>query len=68
MLDYVWLILLFPLLGVLANALVGRWIGRRAVAAVASLAVGASFKDGGRELKGRSLLAVTEPDFVTHIK
>jgi len=35
---------------------------------VGLIAVGASFKDGGRELKGRSLLAVTEPDFVTHIK
>ncbi|MFC2030808.1 NADH-quinone oxidoreductase subunit L [Chloroflexota bacterium] len=43
MLDYVWLILLFPLAGVLINAFVGRWLGRRAVAAVASLAVGASF-------------------------
>ncbi len=43
MFDYVWLILLFPLAGVLINAFVGRWLGRRLVAAVASLAVGASF-------------------------
>jgi hypothetical protein len=35
---------------------------------VGLIAVGASFKDNGKEHKGRSLLAVTEPDFVTHIK
>ncbi len=35
---------------------------------VGLIAVGASYKDGGKELKGRSLLAVTVPDFVTHIK
>jgi NADH-quinone oxidoreductase subunit L len=43
MLNYVWLIPLFPLLGVLINATVGRWLPRRVVALVASLAVGASF-------------------------
>ena len=43
MLDYVWLILLFPLVGVLINALLGRWLPRRLVAAIACLAVGASF-------------------------
>jgi len=43
MLDYVWLILLFPLAGVLINAILGRWLGRRAVAIIASLAVAASF-------------------------
>jgi NADH-quinone oxidoreductase subunit L len=43
MLNYVWLILLFPLAGVLINALLGRWLPRRVVAAIASLAVGASF-------------------------
>jgi NADH-quinone oxidoreductase subunit L len=43
MLDYVWLILLFPLAGVLINATLGRWLGRRWVAIIASLAVGASF-------------------------
>ena len=43
MFDYVWLILLFPLAGVLINAFLGRWLGRRLVAAIASLAVGASF-------------------------
>jgi quinohemoprotein amine dehydrogenase len=35
---------------------------------VGLIAVGASFEDGGKVHKGRSLLAVTEPDFVTHIK
>ncbi len=35
---------------------------------VGLIAVGASFEDGGKEFKGRSRLAVTEPDFVTHIK
>ena len=43
MLDYVWLILLFPLAGVLINALLGRWLSRRVVATIASLAIGASF-------------------------
>jgi NADH-quinone oxidoreductase subunit L len=43
MLDYVWLIPLFPLAGVLVNATLGRWLGRRLVAILASLAVGASF-------------------------
>jgi NADH-quinone oxidoreductase subunit L len=43
MLDFVWLILLFPLLGVLINAFLGRWLPRRVVAVIASLAVGASF-------------------------
>ncbi len=43
MLNYVWLIPLFPLLGVLVNATVGRRLPRRIVAIVASLAVGASF-------------------------
>ena len=43
MLEYAWLILLFPLAGVLVNALVGRWLSRRLVAAIASLAVGAAF-------------------------
>jgi NADH-quinone oxidoreductase subunit L len=43
MLDYVWLIPVCPLAGVLVNALLGRWLGRRLVALVASLAVGASF-------------------------
>jgi quinohemoprotein amine dehydrogenase len=35
---------------------------------VGLIAVGASFEEGGKELKGRSRLAVTEPDFVPHIK
>jgi NADH-quinone oxidoreductase subunit L len=43
MLDYVWLIPLLPLAGVLVNAILGRWLPRRLVAILASLAVGASF-------------------------
>ncbi|MGD9145448.1 MAG: NADH-quinone oxidoreductase subunit L [Anaerolineae bacterium] len=43
MLEYAWLILVFPLLGVLINAFLGRWLSRRVVAIVASLAVGAAF-------------------------
>lgn len=35
---------------------------------VGLIAVGASFKEGDRELKSRSLLVVTDPDFVNHIK
>ncbi|RPI57914.1 MAG: NADH-quinone oxidoreductase subunit L, partial [Chloroflexi bacterium] len=41
--DFAWLILVFPLAGVLANALLGRWLGRRVVAAIATGAVAASF-------------------------
>ena len=43
MLNYVWLIPFFPLIGVVINAFVGRWLGRRLVAAIACAAVGASF-------------------------
>jgi NADH-quinone oxidoreductase subunit L len=43
MLDYFLLVLLFPLGGVLINAILGRWLSRRLVAIIASLAVGASF-------------------------
>jgi len=32
------------------------------------IGIGAAFSDGGRELKARSLLGVTVPDFITHIK
>ena len=39
----IWLILLFPLIGVLVNATLGRWLSRRVVAVIASLAVAASF-------------------------
>ena len=35
---------------------------------VGLIAVGASYSDGGRELKDRALLAVTVPDFIPHIK
>ena len=43
MLEYAWLIPIFPLIGVLVNATLGRWLGRRAVAVIACLAVGAAF-------------------------
>jgi NADH-quinone oxidoreductase subunit L len=43
MLDYVWLIPVLPLAGVLVNAILGRWLPRWLVAILASLAVGASF-------------------------
>jgi NADH-quinone oxidoreductase subunit L len=43
MLNYVWIVPLFPLVGVLINALLGRWLPRRLVAIIASLAAGASF-------------------------
>jgi len=43
MLDYVWLIVLFPLLGALINAFFGYRLGRRAVGAVATAAVAGSF-------------------------
>jgi len=43
MLDYVWLIVLFPLLGVLINAFFGYRLGRRAVGTIATVAVAASF-------------------------
>ncbi|MGD9376005.1 MAG: NADH-quinone oxidoreductase subunit L, partial [Anaerolineae bacterium] len=43
MLDYVWLIPLLPLIGVLINAILGRWLPRRIVAIIATLAVGTSF-------------------------
>ncbi|MBW2370623.1 MAG: hypothetical protein JRH15_22350, partial [Deltaproteobacteria bacterium] len=32
------------------------------------IAIGAAFSDGGQALKARSLLGVTVPDFITHIK
>jgi NADH-quinone oxidoreductase subunit L len=43
MLEYAWLILLFPLAGVLINTLLGRWLSRRLVAIIASLAIAAAF-------------------------
>jgi len=43
MIDYAWLILIFPLLGVLINAFFGRHIGKRAVSWVACAAIGLSF-------------------------
>jgi len=43
MLNYAWLLLLFPLLGVLINGFFGRRIGKRAVSWVACLAVGLAF-------------------------
>jgi NADH-quinone oxidoreductase subunit L len=47
MLEYAWLILLFPLLGVVINAVLGRWLPRRLVAIIATSAVGASFVMAG---------------------
>jgi len=35
---------------------------------VGLIAVGAAYGEGGRELKARALLVVTETDFVTHLK
>jgi quinohemoprotein amine dehydrogenase alpha subunit len=35
---------------------------------VGLIAIGASYSDDGKEFKGRSLLGVTDPDFITHIK
>ena len=46
MLSYAWLILLFPLLGFLYSALVGRLLSRRSCGIVGSLAVGLSFVVG----------------------
>jgi NADH-quinone oxidoreductase subunit L len=43
MLDYVWLVLAFPLLGVIINAFFGRRLSRRAVGYVACGSVGLSF-------------------------
>ena len=43
MLDYVWLVLAFPLLGVIINAFFGRRLSRRAVSYVACGSVGLSF-------------------------
>ena len=35
---------------------------------VGLIAIGASYSEDGKEFKGRSLLGVTDPDFITHIK
>ena len=43
MFNYAWLLLCFPLLGVLANGFFGRRMGKRAVGWVACLAVGLAF-------------------------
>ncbi|MGQ9458071.1 MAG: proton-conducting transporter transmembrane domain-containing protein, partial [Anaerolineae bacterium] len=43
MLNYAWLLLLFPLLGVLVNGFLGPRVGKRAVGWVACLAVGLAF-------------------------
>ncbi len=40
--KYVWLIPIFPLLGVLINGLLRRWVPKKAVGPIASLAVGLS--------------------------
>ena len=46
MLDFAWLILLFPLLGVLINGFIGNRIGKKWVSRVACAAVGLSFVVG----------------------
>jgi len=46
MLDFAWLILLFPLLGVLINGFIGNRIGKKWVGRVACAAVGLSFLVG----------------------
>jgi NADH-quinone oxidoreductase subunit L len=43
MIEFAWLILIFPLLGVLINAFFGRRLGKRAVSWVACAAVGLAF-------------------------
>ncbi len=43
MLDYAWLVLLFPLVGVILNALFGRRLGKRGAGVLASAIVGLSF-------------------------
>ncbi len=43
MLDYAWLVLLFPLVGVIINALFGRRLGKRGAGYLASAMVGLSF-------------------------
>lgn len=43
MVDFAWLMLVFPLLGMLINAFFGRRIGKRAVSVVACAAVGLAF-------------------------
>jgi len=62
MLNYVWLIPLFPLIGVLINASLGRWLGRRLVTIVASLAVGASFAVAAAVLFAMLGLPATSPN------
>jgi NADH-quinone oxidoreductase subunit L len=41
--GYVWLALLFPLAGFLVNALLGRWLPRRAHGVIATAAIGCAF-------------------------
>ncbi len=43
MLNYPWLVLLFPLVGVIINAFVGRYLGKRGAGILASAMVGLSF-------------------------
>ncbi len=50
--DYAWLIILFPILGVLINGFFGRRIGKRLVGLVACVAVGLSFLVGAATFLG----------------
>ena len=43
MIDYVWLIPLFPLIGFLINGLFGRKLGEKTIGFIASAMVGLSF-------------------------
>ena len=43
MLDYAWLVLVFPLVGVIVNAFFGRRLGKRGAGYLASAMVGLSF-------------------------
>ncbi|MGB9592589.1 MAG: NADH-quinone oxidoreductase subunit L [Anaerolineae bacterium] len=43
MLNYAWLVLLFPLVGVIINAFFGRYLGKRGAGILASAMVGLSF-------------------------
>ena len=43
MLDYVWLIILFPAIGFVINGLFGGWLGKKAVSWVGPSAIGLSF-------------------------
>ncbi|MBC7260242.1 MAG: NADH-quinone oxidoreductase subunit L [Chloroflexi bacterium] len=66
MLNYPWLVLLFPLVGVIINAFVGRHLGKRGAGILASAMVGLSFVGAAWmfvELLGLEDRVVTRPLF-----